>query len=33
MAYNTGYNPDALPAHAEPEQVTSSIHQPLLGFV
>ena len=25
MAYNKGFNPDRLPAHAEPEQVRSSL--------
>ncbi|KAF7590757.1 hypothetical protein BBP40_002495, partial [Aspergillus hancockii] len=25
MAYNQSYNPDALPAHAEPEQVAQMI--------
>ncbi|KJX92456.1 hypothetical protein TI39_contig5851g00003 [Zymoseptoria brevis] len=26
MAYNRGYNPDALPAHAEPEQAAQMLH-------
>lgn len=25
MAYNKGYNPDALPAHAEPDQVRITV--------
>ncbi|KAF4253722.1 hypothetical protein CNMCM8714_005949 [Aspergillus fumigatus] len=27
MAYNKSYNPDALPAHAEPEQVRTNCRQ------